>query len=241
MLQKKGFESIYSVLLHSESSSNRVFDMKCHPRRCWYCRDLSEFCMQLCVVGCEIVDHTPHGHCMYTFCSLCWKDIQLLKSESSTSWPILAFLAHDKDKYDDKLFPSHSTLLTLKCSFDPFDHLTLSICTGHEIGPFIMTQVRNLAHQDCAECLISEDCSPTEPLPYCNICKNKLSGDSSPNEALPYDCNNCKRMQGKISSLRVEGLIQSILNHVLMSKEAKETKNVLDAYFSGSDKPNRGL
>ena len=36
MLHLKGFESIYSVLLHSERDRNtKTFDRKCHPQRCW--------------------------------------------------------------------------------------------------------------------------------------------------------------------------------------------------------------
>ena len=203
MIQQRGFESIYSLLIHSESNSNTVLDMKCHPQRCWYCRDLCEFCMQLCVVGCEIVDHTPHNHRMYTFCSPCWRDLQMLKSESDENWPKMDFLPLDQG--DEKLFPSYSTLLTVKCSFEVFDHLTLSICIGHENGPFILTRSRSLTHQDCAECFVSQDCSLTQPLPYCS--------DSG-------------RMKSKICSLKDEGLIQSILSYILTSEQANEIPSI---------------
>lgn len=220
MLQKSGFESIYSVLLHSERNKNRVFDTNCQPRKCWYCKDLCEVCMQeCCTVGCEIVDHDSDSFIRHTFCKLCWKEYQISKVESAdeVSWPKLVPLIPQSEAGSDELFSSHRTILSVKCSFDIFNHFFLSLCIGDASGPYshpyALTQTRSLAHQDCAESFISQDYSPIKPLPY---------------------CSNCKGMQEKIDYLNNEGLMQSILNHVLLSEDTKETLTLLKSCFSES-------
>ena len=216
MLHIKGFESIYSVLLHFERDRNtKTFDKKCHPQRCWYCRDLCEICMQQCVVGCEVIDH---NHLMYTFCFACWEAIQKLKTENNEdSWPQITLLQLENAENlesNEGLFPFHRTLLSFKCSFDTFDHVKISVCVGDTNGPYrcpyILTQTSSLINQDQSECFISKDYSPVQPLPYCN--------DSEP-------------MQSKIKRLRDEELVQSLLRTVLSSEDCKETASILDTYF----------
>lgn len=219
MLHQKGFENIYSLLLHSERDrSTKVFDMKCNPQRCWYCRDRCELCMKQCVVGCEIVNHDSHF--MYTFCYSCWKDIQMSESDEQSLQEI-ALLPLEGAEDPDPLrgiFPCHKTLLSFRCSPDAFNHFTITICIGDGSTPYgcpyVLTQVRSLNDQDCGECFISQDFSLMQPLPF---------------------CETCEPMQTKIASLRDEGFVQSILHHVLTSEDAKEMLTTLNSYFSTSD------
>lgn len=216
MLKQKGFENIHSVLLHSERNSNGVFDMNCHPQKCWYCKDLCEICMQECTVGCEKVDHdTDNCLIRHTFCKSCWKEI---KMESADGAPKLVFLTQSTEMdSENDFFLSHKTILSLKYSFNVFDYFLLYLCIGSASSPYdhpyVLTQARTLTHQDCAECFISQDYYPCKPLPY---------------------CSNCKGMQNKIDSLKDEGLMQSILNHVLSLDNAKEILHLLSSYFSNS-------
>lgn len=218
MLQQKGFESIHSVLLHSErNGADRVFDMNCHPQKCWYCKDLCELCMQECTVGCEIVDHDSDScFTRHTFCKSCWKEVK--EVDSADGAPELVFLTSTEANSDNDLFSSHKTMLSLKYSFDAFNHFLLSLCVGDASNPYdhpyVLTQARSLTHQECAESFISQDYSPTKPLPYCS--------------------SSGKGMQSKIDYLKDEGLVQSLLNHVLLLENANEMLSSLSSYFSNS-------
>ena len=118
---------------------------------------------------------------------------------------------------ENDFFLSHKTILSLEYSFNVFDYFLLYLCIGSASSPYdhpyVLTQARTLTHQDCAECFISQDYYPCKPLPY---------------------CSNCKGMQNKIDSLKDEGLMQSILNHVLSLDNAKEILHLLSSYFSNS-------
>ena len=219
MLCRKGFANMYSLLLHSERDrNNKVFDMKCSPRRCWYCRDLCELCMKQCVVGCEMIDH--HNHFMYTFCNTCWEDIQMSKLDEQ-SLPEITMLPFEETEDLNSarsIFPYHKTLLSFQFSSDAFDHFTVSICVTDASSlyrrPYVLTEVRTLNDQDCAECFISQDFSPLLPLPF---------------------CENCEVMQTKVTSLKEEGFVQSLVHHVLTSEDCKETLGIFNSYFSTSD------
>ena len=224
MLRQKGFANIYSLLLHSERDRNKVFDMKCSPQRCWYCRDLCELCMKQCVVGCEIINH--HNHFVYTFCKICWEGIQMSKLDDQSLPEITMLPLEEADVNSVRgIFLYHKTLLSFQVSADAFDHFTVSICVADESSlyrrPYVLTRVRSLNDQDCAECFISQDFSPLQPLPF---------------------CENCEVMQTKVTSLKDEGFVQSLIRHVLTSEDCKETLGIFNSYFSTSGcKPDNDL
>ena len=158
MFRLKGFKNIFSLLLHSERTSESVvLDTKCYPRRCWYCKDLCEICMKPCSVGCEATDSSTIV--MYRFCSTCWQESECKEAV----WPLCSVLQNDNTELKNNYFPKHKTLLSVKWSPDVFELYTLSLCVcvsnGSTEHPYILCQTRNLFKQSFTEYYISQDFS----------------------------------------------------------------------------------
>lgn len=167
MFYLKGFSNIYSLLLHSERTNESVIlDTKCNPKRCWYCKDLCEICMKPCSVGCEAIDASTDV--MYRFCSVCWQESE----HDEAIWPLCSVLQNDNVDLENKNFPNHKTLLSIKWSPDAFEVYTISlcICVGSDCAecPYILCQTRNLVNQSFIECYISQDFSCIQVMPLIN-------------------------------------------------------------------------
>ena len=203
MLHEKGFESIHSLLLHSERGN--AMDMRCYPSRCWYCKDLCEFCMEPCTVGCEILN--PDDGIRHVFCSSCWKSVSP-KSKTENDWPVITFLPllGTMDQEVD-LYPGVRDLIALKIAMDTFNHTYISVYVGSEDSPlnkpFVLVRKRNLYDQQCIESFLSKALSPINPLPF----------DTN------YD---------KIVQLSEDGEIQSLLQEVL----PKDIKSAIESCFT---------
>ena len=167
VFQLKGFKNIFSLLLHSERTSESVvLDTKCYPKRCWYCKDLCEICMKPCSVGCEATDCSTN--IMYRFCSVCWQESDCEEAVR----PFCSVLEKDNAVLENNYFPNHKTLLSVKWSPDAFKLYTLSlcVCTTNDSAkhPYILCQTRNLFKQSFTEYYISQDFSHIQVMTLIN-------------------------------------------------------------------------
>ena len=169
MLHLKGLNNIYSLLLHSERTGEpAALDIKCNPKRCWYCKDLCELCMRPCCVGCEAIDGSTNV--MYRFCAMCWQEGKYKES----TWPSCSALQIENTNSDKaKCFPDHKTLLSVKWSpVNAFELYILSLCVCNNSDsakpPYILCQTRNLFKQTFTEWYISQDFSYVQEMSLVN-------------------------------------------------------------------------
>ena len=160
IVEIKGFNNFYSLLLHSERVGGaKTFDTRCHPSACWYCKDLCVFCMEPCSVGCEAINENDNF--VFRFCSNCWKVFGKTASHSE-----LCFLHYEKLTEEGEIYTNHETLLSLKWSHNGVKQSKITICVGTGSGfyknPYVLIQTRTLHNQVCTEWFISKDLTPVQ-------------------------------------------------------------------------------